>query len=86
MLIFYSLTSAPPGHWAILKITNSNLNIQYEPGGMTFVKNRIGSAKKAEAEIGFKAQVGLREGLEKLIAWRNSHKQEVAERRQAARI
>ena len=70
----------------ILKITDSDLHIQYEPGGMTFVKNRIGSAKKAEDEIGFKAQVGLQEGLERLIAWRNSHKEEVAERRRAARI
>ncbi|MHC4215984.1 MAG: SDR family NAD(P)-dependent oxidoreductase [Planctomycetota bacterium] len=70
----------------ILKITDSDLNIQYEPGGMTFVKNRIGSAKKAEDEIGFKAEIGLQEGLERLIAWRNTHKQEVAERRRAARI
>jgi UDP-glucose 4-epimerase len=70
----------------ILKITGSDLQIQYEPGGMTFVQNRIGYAKKAEDEIVFKAQVGLREGLESLIAWRNSHKEEVAERRRAAKI
>jgi UDP-glucose 4-epimerase len=53
---------------------------------MTFVKNRIGSPRKAENEICFKAQVGLQEGLERLISWRNSHKEEVAERRRAAGI
>ena len=70
----------------ILEISGSNQKIQYEPGGLTFVKNRIGSPKKAEDEIGFKAQVGLQEGLERLIAWRNTHKEEVAERRRAAGI
>jgi UDP-glucose 4-epimerase len=70
----------------ILEITGSDLQIQYEPGGMTFVKNRIGNAKKAEDEIGFKTKVGLREGLERLISWRKGHKEEVAERRHAAGI
>lgn len=70
----------------ILELTGSDQKIQYEPGGMTFVKNRIGSPKKAQDEIGFKAQVELQEGLERLIAWRNSHKEEVAERRRAAGI
>jgi UDP-glucose 4-epimerase len=70
----------------ILKITGSDLQIQYEPGGMTFVKNRIGHAKKAEHEIDFKARVGLQEGLERLISWRNSHKEEVARRRRAVNI
>ncbi len=67
----------------ILEITGSNQRIQYEPGGMTFVKNRIGSPVKARREIGFEAQTELREGLEKLIAWRESHKAEVEERRRA---
>jgi UDP-glucose 4-epimerase len=65
----------------ILKITGSNLEIRYEPEGTTFVKNRVGCIKKAEAEIGFRAQVGLKEGLEKLIEWRKNHKNEVSRRR-----
>jgi UDP-glucose 4-epimerase len=65
----------------ILEITHNGLNIQYEPGGTTFVKNRVGCPKKAEAEIGFKARVTLREGLEKLIEWRKNHKEEVLRRR-----
>jgi UDP-glucose 4-epimerase len=70
----------------ILEITSSNLKIQYKPEGTTFVKNRVGCPKKAEAEIGFKSQVGLKEGLERLIEWRKNHKGEVMNRRLQARI
>ncbi|MFM2062299.1 MAG: hypothetical protein RLZZ507_1969 [Cyanobacteriota bacterium] len=70
----------------ILEITGSDLKIQYEPGGQTFVKNRVGCPKKAAAEIGFKADVELRDGIEKLIEWRNNHKEEVARRRDQAGI
>lgn len=70
----------------ILEITGSDLEIQYEPGGMTFVKNRIGSPVKAEQGIGFKAKTELRQGLEQLIEWRNSHKAEVESRRMKAGI
>ncbi len=70
----------------ILEIAGFGQEIQYEPGGMTFVKNRIGCPKKAEAEIGFKARIGLKEGLEKLIEWRRSHKEEVGERRRTAGV
>ena len=65
----------------ILKVTGSTLQIHYEPGGQTFVKNRVGCPKKAAEEIGFHAKVDLKEGLQKLIEWRNSHKEEVAHRR-----
>lgn len=70
----------------ILEITGSDLELQYEPAGMTFVKNRIGCPEKAEAEIGFKASTPLRQGLEELIAWRNAHKAEVERRRRDAGI
>ena len=70
----------------ILEVTGSDLEIQYEPGGMTFVKNRVGCPKKAEQETGFKTQVKLREGLERLVEWRNAHKEEVERRRQEAGI
>jgi UDP-glucose 4-epimerase len=54
----------------ILEITGSNLRIQYEPSGQTFVTNRIGSTEKAKRDLGFESQVGLREGIERLIEWR----------------
>jgi UDP-glucose 4-epimerase len=70
----------------LLEISESNLEIQYEPAGMTFVKNRIGCPIKAKKEIGFEAQIELRQGLLDLIEWRNCHKAEVAKRRQEAGI
>lgn len=70
----------------LLEITGSDLEIQYEPAGMTFVKNRIGCPVKAKKEIGFEAKIELRQGLLDLIEWRNSHKAEVENRRQNAGI
>ncbi|MBW2107097.1 MAG: NAD-dependent epimerase/dehydratase family protein [Deltaproteobacteria bacterium] len=69
----------------IVEVSGSKCKIQYEPGGQTFVKNRVGCPKKAEQEIGFKAQTSLEEGLKRLIAWRNAHKAEVAQRRHRTR-
>ena len=65
----------------ILKITGSNLSVQYEPAGITFVKNRIGCPKKAIDQIGFKASVSLEEGLKKLMDWRRNHIDQVETRR-----
>ncbi len=70
----------------LLELTGSRLQIQYEPAGLTFVKNRIGCPQKAEAEIDFRADLPLREGLLKLIAWRNTHKLEVEQRRKEAGV
>jgi len=70
----------------ILEITHSDLEIQYEPAGKTFVKNRIGCPQKAEQQIDYKYSIELREGLEALIHWRNTHKEEVARRRRDAGI
>ncbi len=66
---------------AILKIKHSNIAIQYEPAGQTFVTNRIGDPSRAEKEIGFKYHIELEQGLKALIAWRDSHKTLVEKRR-----
>ena len=68
----------------VLDMTGSKLALQYEPGGMTFVKNRVGSTAKAEAELGFRARVTPREGLRELIEWRKQHKELVARKRRSA--
>ncbi len=65
----------------ILKITGSNLSVQYESAGLTFVKNRIGCPNKAIDQIGFKANVTLEEGLKQLIQWRKNHIDQVEIRR-----
>ena len=68
----------------ILEITRSPLKIQYEPAGLTFVKNRVGSTDKAKREIAFEAVTNLRDGLANLIAWRSAHREEVEQRRRDA--
>ena len=66
----------------LLRITGSSQRIQFEEGGLTFVKNRIGSPERAAAEIGFRSKLDLEEGLGELIAWRRDHKEQVLSRRQ----
>jgi UDP-glucose 4-epimerase len=58
----------------ILKISGTKLKIKYEPSGLTFVTNRIGSTEAAYRDLGFKYDIMLNEGLMKLIDWRNNHK------------
>jgi UDP-glucose 4-epimerase len=68
----------------LLNLTGCNKEIQYaERSQATLVRNRIGCPKKAEEQIGYKAQIDLDEGLRRLISWRAAHKQEVADRRRA---
>jgi len=69
----------------LLEISGSDLEISYEPGGTTFVKNRVGCPKKAAKEIGFEAEISLRDGLKKLVEWRDQHKEAVEKRRRKAR-
>lgn len=70
----------------LLKLVNSNQEVEYEPGGLTFVKNRIGCPKKAKEEINFEAKVHLDQGLKALIHWRQTHKEEVIKRRLKAKV
>jgi len=65
----------------ILSCTGSNLPIEYESGGQTFVTNRVGDPVAAERDLGFKWTVDLEEGLRRLIEWRNTHINEVNQRR-----
>ena len=71
----------------ILKITGSNLEINYAPSSQsTLVKNRIGCPKKAKKEINFSSSIDLEEGLEELINWRKSHKEELIEKQRKSLI
>jgi len=66
----------------LLDITGSNQQINFAPRSQaTLVTNRVGCPKKASEEIDYTARIELREGLEKLIAWRANHKSEVEARR-----
>jgi UDP-glucose 4-epimerase len=59
----------------ILKLKDSELKVNYVPysedDARALVQNRIGSAKKANKEIGFQFKYSLEEGLLKLIEWRD---------------
>jgi UDP-glucose 4-epimerase len=68
----------------IVELTGCQLPINYAPRSQaTLVRNRIGCPKKARAEIGFTAQIDLKDGLRRLIEWRSNHRAEVEARRRA---
>ncbi len=70
----------------LIEITSCRHGISYAARSQaTLVRNRIGCPKRAEAEIGFTAQIGLREGLERLIRWRRDDIEAVEARRRLAR-
>ena len=62
----------------ILDLKQSNLKVTYNPysedDARRLVQNRIGCPKKASAELGFDFKYNLREGLQRLIDWRESNK------------
>jgi UDP-glucose 4-epimerase len=62
----------------VIELTQFRLAPRYEPAGLTFVRNRIGCPKRAQAELGFLSQVDLRDGLQKLITWRAERKRQAA--------
>jgi UDP-glucose 4-epimerase len=69
----------------LLRLTGSNQAIKYARRSQaTLVRNRIGSPKRAQQEIGFLAQVPLEQGLKDLIAWRKTHIAELEARRARA--
>lgn len=65
----------------IVNLHGSNQKIHYEPAGLTFVTNRIGSTEKAEKDLGFKWKDDLRDGMKRLIEWRKMDKEAVERKR-----
>ena len=62
----------------ILELKQSDLKVTYKPysadDARRMVQNRIGCPKKAEQDLGFSYRDELRDGLLKLIAWREANK------------
>src|SRR3989339_1377332 len=54
----------------IISLFGAKTSIKYEPAGLTFVTNRIGSPKMAEKELGYVWKTDLKKGMKKLIEWR----------------
>lgn len=61
----------------ILELKRSDLKVEFRPysadDARRLVQNRIGSTRRAQEELGFAYTYGLREGLQRLIAWRNAN-------------
>jgi UDP-glucose 4-epimerase len=56
----------------LLEITGSDIEPEFLPQEEVFVTNRVGSTELSERMLGFRAEVGLREGLESVVAWRRA--------------
>ncbi|MFO0722389.1 MAG: SDR family NAD(P)-dependent oxidoreductase [Myxococcota bacterium] len=69
----------------LLRLKKSNLEIQYEPAGQTFVTNRIGSTEAAERDLAYKWSIDLEAGMQSLIEWRNADATRLAAKRAKAR-
>jgi UDP-glucose 4-epimerase len=58
----------------ILRLKRSSLEVSYNPyssdDARQFIKNRIGSRRKAEDELGFRYGYSVEQGLQELIDWR----------------
>lgn len=64
---------------ALLKLTGSKLKPEYRPArAVANVTRRQASTEKAAHLLGFKANISLEEGLQKLIDWRNSSEVKLA--------
>ncbi len=68
----------------LLDLTGCELEIEYEKAGLTFVTNRIGCPKAAEADLGFKWGVDLRDGMQSLIEWRRNNEEALANKQRAS--
>ena len=59
----------------ILELKQSNLKVTYCPYDPTdirrFVQNRVGCPVLAENQLGFRHEISLRDGLQKVIEWHN---------------
>ena len=54
----------------LLDVMGSNLSVEYGPERVAAaVPRRLGETKRAKTRLGFEARVGLREGLQRLVAW-----------------
>jgi UDP-glucose 4-epimerase len=60
---------------ALLRTMGSDLDIEYGPErAVNGVTRRLADTSAAEREIGFKAEIGLEEGLTQLVEWWRAEK------------
>jgi UDP-glucose 4-epimerase len=65
----------------LLTVTGSKLPIEYQPPrAVSAVRRRLADTRLASQHLGFNAQVGLAEGLTRLVAWWRDQKASAAVR------
>jgi nucleoside-diphosphate-sugar epimerase len=68
----------------LLELSGSDLDIAYEPAGLTFVTNRIGCPKAAKEDLGFEWTIDLADGMRSLIEWRRGNEDALANKKRAS--
>lgn len=64
---------------ALMRVMGKKLTPEYGPERkVNAVPRRLASTEKAKRLLGWEAQVGLDEGLERLVAWWRANKEHVA--------
>jgi UDP-glucose 4-epimerase len=58
----------------LIALSGSDVQPEYRPQEQMFVTNRIGSTELAEQLVGFRAEIGLDEGLASIVDWRRRDK------------
>jgi UDP-glucose 4-epimerase len=59
----------------LIRLSGYQSEIQYEPAGLTFVTNRIGSIVAAQKDLDFHWKIDLEEGMKSLIEWRKNNEE-----------
>ena len=54
----------------LVELTGAAVVPEYRPAERSFVTHRVGATAAAERDLGFTAQVSLRDGLRDVVAWR----------------
>ncbi len=67
----------------LLRLSDSDLGIEYKEAGQTFVTNRIGCPKLAKDDLGFDWTIDLEDGMRSLIEWRRKDRDALAEKAMA---
>ena len=69
---------------ALLKVMGSDLDVEFGPArDVNGVSRRLADTTAAERDLGFRATVGIEEGLERLVAWWRPLRAEIAAGRAA---
>jgi len=64
---------------ALMRVMGKEMAPEYgPPRGVNAVPRRLACTKKAESMLGFKAEVGLEEGLDRLVHWWRANRERVA--------